>query len=159
MAVAMWHLESQTFAAEETIPTEHTCDGADTSPPLSWGPPPAGTQSIALIMHDPDAPSGDFTHWVLFNLPPQLAAIEPGVPPAGELPDGARQGRNDFGRLGYGGPCPPPGPAHRYVFALYALDIPLDLPAGSARAEVEAPMGGHVLARSELVGRYSRKGS
>lgn len=151
-----WQLESSAFAAGATIPREHTCDGADRSPPLSWGPPPEKTQSLALIMHDPDAPRGDWVHWVSFNLPPQVRQLDLGVPPDAELPNGARQGLNDFGRVGYGGPCPPRGPAHRYFFRLYALDTRLSLPARSTRAQVESAMRGHVLAQTELMGRYSR---
>src|SRR5439155_10063923 len=118
---------------------------------------PSGTQSLAVIMHDMDAPGGDFVHWVLFDLPPQVGELEAGLAPEGQLPSGARQGRNDFGRLGYSGPCPPAGRAHRYVFELYALDAPLGLGAGATRGEVEGAMRAHILARAELVGGYSRQ--
>jgi Raf kinase inhibitor-like YbhB/YbcL family protein len=156
MGTRVFELQSDAFAADGDIPREHTCDGADRSPPLSWGEAPPGTQSLALIMHDPDAPRGDFTHWVLFDLPPDLRALDPSVPAAGELPTGARQGRNDFGRFGYGGPCPPPGRAHRYVFALFALAAPVGLRAGATRADLEAAMRDHIVAQARLTGRYRR---
>jgi len=149
-------LQSSAFSAGGMIPREHTCDGADRSPPLSWTEPPAGTKSLVLIMHDPDAPRGDFTHWVLYNLPAQTRQLDAGLPGDAQLPNGARQGRTDFGRTGYGGPCPPPGPAHRYLFQLSALDTMLDLAPGASRAQVEAAMRGHVLAQGELMGRYAR---
>jgi Raf kinase inhibitor-like YbhB/YbcL family protein len=155
----VFELHSDAFGADGDIQREHTCDGADRSPPLVWDEPPAGAQSLALIVHDPDAPRGDFTHWVLFDLPPDLRGLDAGVPTVGELPNGARQGRNDFGRLGYGGPCPPPDAAHRYDFELYALDVPVGLGAGATRAEVEAAMQGHVAGQARLVGRYARQAS
>jgi Raf kinase inhibitor-like YbhB/YbcL family protein len=151
-----WTLQSNAWPAGGAIPREHTCDGADRSPPLSWTEPPSGTQSLALVVHDPDAPGGDFTHWVLFNLPAQLRELPPGFPPDPDLPDGERQGRNDFGRVGYAGPCPPPGPAHRYRFELSALDAPLPLGGGAPRAQVEAALRGHLLGRAQLTGTYGR---
>jgi len=156
MGALVFELQTDAFSAGGDIPREHTCDGADRSPPLSWGDLPNGTQSLALIMHDPDAPRGDFTHWVLFDLPPEARTLDADVPSVGELTNGARQGRNDFGRLGYGGPCPPPGPAHRYVFELFALDVPVGLGAGAPRADVEAAMQGHIVAEARLTGRYGR---
>ncbi len=155
-AASAWRIGSDTFADGGEIPREHTCDGADRSPRLRWETTPEGTQSLALIMHDPDAPSGDYTHWVLYDITPQTSELDPAAPPSAELPTGARQGRNDFGRLGYGGPCPPPGPAHHYVFDLYALDAPLGLPPGASRADVERAMRGHVLAHAALTGTYAR---
>jgi Raf kinase inhibitor-like YbhB/YbcL family protein len=149
-------VQSSAFAAGGEIPREYTCDGANRSPPLSWTGAPSGTRSLALIVHDLDAPGGDFTHWVLFNLPAQLREVAPRMPPDGDLPNDARQGRNDFGRVGYAGPCPPPGPAHRYVFDLYALDSFLPLGGGARRAQVENAMRGHVLRQAQLTGTYSR---
>jgi Raf kinase inhibitor-like YbhB/YbcL family protein len=157
MTVAALQLQSGAFANGDLIPPEHTCDGGDRSPPLSWGHLPAGTQSLALIMHDLDAPGGDFTHWLLLDLPPEQRDLEAGVPTDGQLPNGARQGRNGFGRLGYGGPCPPPGRAHRYVIDLYALDAPLGLNPGATREAVEAATRGHVLGQAALTGGYSRQ--
>jgi hypothetical protein len=110
-------------------------------------------------MHDPDAPSGDFTHWVLFDLPADTTYLDANLPAVGDLPNDTRQGRNDFGRLGYGGPCPSAGPEHRNAFDLYTLDAPLGLSAGATRADVEAAMRGvGVLAHATLTGRYGREG-
>lgn len=138
------------------VPKDFTCDGEDRSPPLSWNAAPAGTKAFALTVVDPDAPSGTFTHWVLYNLPANTHELPAGVPKQGELADAARQGRNDFGKVGYGGPCPPRGAPHRYVFTISALDRELNLQAGATRAQLEEAMSGHVLARGELTARYGR---
>lgn len=138
------------------IPNEFTCDGAGGSPQLAWTAPPATAVSLALVVTDPDAPGGTFVHWVLYDLPASLRALPTALPTLGQLPDGSRQGHNDFGNLGYGGPCPPGHSTHRYVFDLYALDAPLNLPPGATRKQVAAAMQGHILARGELIGRYSR---
>ncbi len=110
------------FAAGRPIPEKYTCDGPDVSPPLAWTNAPAGTKSFALIADDPDAPGGIWVHWVVYNLPPTLTALAENTPPSPQLPDGAKQGVNDFGQTGYRGPCPPAGRLHRYVFNIYALD-------------------------------------
>jgi Raf kinase inhibitor-like YbhB/YbcL family protein len=136
------------------IPAKFTCNGAGVSPQLAWTAPPAGTASFALIVTDPDAPGGTFTHWVLYDLPAGARALPEGLPNQGQLADGARQGRNDFGNLGYGGPCPPGHSPHHYVFTLYALNAKLNLPAGATRTQVEAAMQGRTLARGELIGLY-----
>jgi Raf kinase inhibitor-like YbhB/YbcL family protein len=149
-------LTSTAFTEGATIPKQHTGDGADTSPPLRWSDPPGGTRSLALVCDDPDAPRGTWVHWVLFNLPGDLRELQEGVPAQEALPNGARQGKNDFGAVGYGGPAPPRGKPHRYFFKLYALDAPLDLPAGATRGQVLAAMKGHVLAEGQLMGRYAR---
>jgi len=138
------------------IPGKFTCDGEEVSPQLAWSAPPAGTASFALLVTDPDAPSGTFTHWVLYDLPAATRSLPQGLPARGELSDGSRQGRNGFGSLGYGGPCPPGTAAHHYIFTLYALDSKLNLPVGATRAQVEEAMQGHVLARGELIGLYRR---
>jgi hypothetical protein len=138
------------------VPAAQTCDGVNVSPQLSWNAPPAGTKSLALVVADPDAPSGTFTHWVLFNLPPTERSLPEGVPQSDQLSTGARQGGNDFGKTGYGGPCPPHNSEHRYIFTLYALDTLLDLPAGASRSQVEAAMKGHILAHGGLTARYGR---
>lgn len=153
-------LLSGAFEAGAGIPARHTCDGADLSPTLAWSGAPAGTASLALIVDDPDAPGGTWVHWVLFNLPGSLTALPEGVPATGDLRGlgGARQGRNDFRKVGYGGPCPPPGRAHRYLFRLYALDADLPLEAGASRAEVDRAMRGHVLGETTLMGTYARRG-
>ncbi|MGA3081938.1 MAG: YbhB/YbcL family Raf kinase inhibitor-like protein [Terracidiphilus sp.] len=138
------------------IPAEFTCSGAGISPQLAWSAPPKGTASFALIVSDPDAPGRTFVHWVLYDLPAATRALPEGLPSEGQLADGARQGRNDFGNLGYGGPCPPGHAPHHYVFTVYALDAKLGLAAGVTRAQVEAAMQGHILARGELVGVFQR---
>lgn len=147
---------SSAFRANQTVPREHTCEGADRSPALAWSGAPAGTAAFAIVMDDPDAPRGTWVHWVLWNLPASEHALAPGVPPLERLENGASQGRNDFRRIGWGGPCPPPGPAHHYSFRVYALDAPLELAAGASKASLERAMQGHVLAQGELVGTYAR---
>lgn len=146
-------LHSEAFRSGDTIPVEHTADGEDRSPPLTWSGAPAGTRAFALIVHDPDAPRGDWVHWVLFDLAPDTQTLGEGQR------DGGRSGTNDFGRLGWGGPSPPPGAPHRYVFELVALDSELGLPEGATRDEVERAMGGHEIARAKLVGKYGRRRS
>jgi Raf kinase inhibitor-like YbhB/YbcL family protein len=143
-------LSSPVFQEGEDIPIMYTCDGEDISPPLMWGEPPSETQSFVLIMDDPDAPGGVFTHWLLFNLPADSRELPEAVPPDNELANGALQGQNDFGTNGYGGPCPPSGSAHHYRFTIYALDQPLDLMAGASRKQVIDAITGHILARGQL---------
>lgn len=153
------NLTSTSFQGSQTpaqIPARYTCDGAGDSPQLAWSEPPAGTVSFALIVADPDAPGRTFVHWVLYDLPAATRALPEGLPAQGELAGEGRQGRNDFGIIGYGGPCPPGHSPHRYVFTLYALDVKLNLPAGATRAQVEAAMKGHILATGELVALYNR---
>ena len=141
-----------------TIPGKYTCDGVDVSPPLAWSGAPAGTRSVALIADDPDAPGGTWVHWVLYNLPAEVSDLPENIAKVESLDlGGARQGRNDFRRPGYGGPCPPPGPAHRYFFKLYALDTRLELKAGAQKKDVEAAMEGHVLGSAQLMGTYARQ--
>jgi Raf kinase inhibitor-like YbhB/YbcL family protein len=149
-------LTSTAFPPKGTIPRQYTGDGTDRSPPLAWSEPPPGTLSLALVCDDPDAPRGTWVHWVLFNLPAQARELEEGVPATETLGNGAKQGRNDFGNLGYGGPAPPRGKPHRYFFKLYALDVALDLPPGATKAHLLQAMKGHVLAEGQLVGSYGR---
>lgn len=151
----MFTLTSSAFKQGETIPHVHSCDGQDSSPPLSWGEPPAGTRSFALIMDDPDAPVGVWVHWVLYNLPAACRELPGGVRPDAVRPDGSRHGHNSWRKLGYGGPCPPFG-KHRYFFKLYALDAMLDLPTGATKAELLKAMEGHILIETELMGTYAR---
>lgn len=151
------NLTSPTFSDGFPIPTDFTGDGANFSPPLRWDDPPERTQSFALICDDPDAPRGTFTHWVLFNLPADTRELAPDVRPDFTLSNGARHGLNDFGRVGYGGPAPPPGTAHRYFFKLYALDGMLALPAGATRAQLLDAMRGRQLAEGRLIGVYGRE--
>jgi Raf kinase inhibitor-like YbhB/YbcL family protein len=149
-------LTSKAFQAGETIPKPYTGDGADRSPPLAWSEPPAGTRSLALICEDPDAPRGIWVHWVLFNLPASTRELEEGVPTTDTLSNGAKQGKTDFGTIGYGGPAPPRGKPHRYFFKLYALDGTVDLSAGATRAQLLDAMKGHILAEGQLMGTYGR---
>ena len=145
-----FELTSSAFDEGQPIPRKHSCDGDDVSPPLSWSTPPDGTRSLALILHDPDAPIGDFTHWVSWNIDPEAGALEEGEHPPAE-------GANGFGENGYGGPCPPPGDgAHRYQHELFALDASLDLEPESSREQLEDAMEGHVLGGAELIGTYER---
>lgn len=153
----MWKLESKAFKTGSDIPSKFTCDGENVSPELSWSTPPKGTESLALIADDPDAPVGTFVHWVLYDLPGHARQLAEGVPATADPPGGGRQGTNDFRRIGYGGPCPPPGKPHRYFFRLYALDRKLGLAPGARRAEVDQAMQGHVLEQAELMGRYQRR--
>jgi Raf kinase inhibitor-like YbhB/YbcL family protein len=147
---------SSSFPNGGVIPAKYTCGGADLSPEFSWSQPPAGTQSFALIADDPDAFIGTFTHWVVFDLPPATSFLPEGVGGTDQLPGGGRQGRNDFDKIGYGGPCPPAGKPHRYIFKLYALDLKLDLKPGSGKPELEQAMQGHILGESEWMGKYGR---
>ncbi len=149
-------VSSSAFQEGDVIPTEYTCEGQDVSPPLAWDEPPAGTQSLVLIVDDPDAPVGVFTHWVLFNIPSNSRDLPEALPTQAQLPSGAQQGKNDFGRLGYGGPCPPPGRPHRYRFTVYALDQPLELTAGASKKQVLDAIQGHILAQGQLTGTYQR---
>jgi len=149
-------IESAAFAQGGTIPRAHTCTGADTSPPMSWKGVPASAKAIAMVVDDPDAPSGTWVHWVIFDVPADLTRLDEGVPKTADLPSRARQGVNDFGRLGYNGPCPPPGPPHHYHFRMFALDSRLDLPANATAAQLEAAIKGHVVATGELVGTFGR---
>jgi len=158
MTTARLVMRSPAFAAGANIPEPFTCDGIDVSPALDWSDPPDGTETFALVMDDPDAPGRTWVHWVLYDLPAAVHGLPEGVPADGELSSGARQGRNDFGKIGYGGPCPPPGPAHRYHLKLYALDRTLGLPPGATKASVERAMRGHVIARADVTGSYRRAG-
>ena len=143
-------VSSPSFKEGERIPIKFTCDGTNLSPQLDWSGQPATVHSLALIMDDPDAPAGTFVHWVLFNLPGDLASLPEGVSGTGVA------GTNGFRKLGYGGPCPPKGSTHRYFFKLYALDFALDLKEGASKAEVERAMQGHILGQGQLGGKYSR---
>jgi Raf kinase inhibitor-like YbhB/YbcL family protein len=143
-------ITSSAFQDGANIPSKFTCDGADTSPPLQIADIPSEAKSLALIVDDPDAPSGLFTHWLVWNIPRQTNAVGEGSTPKGV------QGTNDFGKSGYGGPCPPSG-THRYYFKILALDRELDLPFGAKRGQVDAAIKGHVVAQGELMGRYSGK--
>ncbi|MDA8095337.1 MAG: YbhB/YbcL family Raf kinase inhibitor-like protein [Betaproteobacteria bacterium] len=147
-------LTSPSFRPGESIPKEYTCDGADRSPPLAWSGTPADTKTLALVLEDPDAPGGTWVHWVLYNIPARVHALEANVPHHPVLADGARQGLNSWPKTGYGGPCPPSG-THHYWFHLYALDTLLDLKTPT-QAQLLDAMKGHILAEAELMGTYRR---
>jgi Raf kinase inhibitor-like YbhB/YbcL family protein len=149
-------LTSSAFHDGQAIPKKYTCDGQDVSPELAWSGAPAETKSLALIVDDPDAPSGVWVHWVIYDLPAEARGLPEIVPRDRELSNGARQGKNDFGKIGYGGPCPPSGPAHRYFFKLYALRDKTGLKAGATKAELENAMKGKILAQATLTGRFGR---
>lgn len=153
-------LSSAGFKDGHPIPIQFTCDGANESPPLAWADVPGNTASFALIVEDPDAPGGTFIHWVLYDIPPMTNALPQAVPkgPTIAMLGGAKQGKTSFkNAIGYGGPCPPQGPAHHYHFILYALDAALGLDAGATHDQVVAAIRGHELARGELIGTYARK--
>nr|MBI3613877.1 YbhB/YbcL family Raf kinase inhibitor-like protein [Nitrospirota bacterium] len=152
-----FELQSPAFSSGGEIPVKHTCDGPDLSPPLRWTEPPAKTKSLALIMDDPDAPVGTWVHWVLYGLAPTVRELPEGVSARDTVPGIGVQGVNDFRKLGYGGPCPPRGPAHRYFFKLYALEIEPNLPPRKTKADLLKAMEGHVLGQAELMGRYKRE--
>jgi Raf kinase inhibitor-like YbhB/YbcL family protein len=151
-----FQLSTTAFAEGQTIPKKSTCDGPDVSPPLSWKGAPAATKSLALIVDDPDAPAGTWVHWVVFNIPANMTELPEGVEKTEQVAGGALQGRNDFSKIGYNGPCPPPGKPHRYFFKLYALDGVLNLKPGATKADVERAMKGHILAEAQIMGRYGR---
>jgi Raf kinase inhibitor-like YbhB/YbcL family protein len=164
-------LRSPAYADGGAIPKEYTCDGSDRSPPLEWSGVPESARDLALICDDPDAPMGTWSHWVIVHLPPGAKALKEGIPAESELPasgmemaentrakEPAIQGKNDFGKIGYGGPCPPSG-THRYILRLYALDQPIELGSSPpTRADVLKAIQGHVLAEGRLIGKYTRGG-
>jgi Raf kinase inhibitor-like YbhB/YbcL family protein len=149
-----FQLLSTAFLDDADIPQRFTCHDLDISPALAWSRPPAGTKSFALIVEDPDAPSGAFTHWLVYNLPPTTAGISENFPKSPSLPDGTLQGRNDFGRIGYSGPCPPTGKAHKYVFKIHALNSVLKCKPGASRTDLANAMRGHVVETAQLAARY-----
>ena len=155
---AAFTLNSSAFKDSADIPRANTCDGADQSPELAWTAAPARTQTFAIIVEDADAPSGNFAHWLLWNLPAQTTSLPAGVPTNPTLDTGARQGPNDFHRIGYAGPCPPPGKPHRYFFTLYALDAKISprLKPDSAESSLEDAFQPHILAQAQLMGTYHR---
>ncbi len=149
-------ITSPVFSEGGPIPSRYTCDGENISPPLAWDLMPAGTKSLALVSDDPDAPMGVWVHWVAYNLPASLKGLKEGVPPSDTIAGGGRQGVNDFGKFGYGGPCPPGG-THRYFFKLYALDAELPFSERMSKEALEAAMKGHILGQGQLMGKYARK--
>ncbi|WP_338422918.1 YbhB/YbcL family Raf kinase inhibitor-like protein [Anabaena sphaerica] len=150
-------LSSSAFVDNGLIPAKYTCDGADISPPLIWDEIPSATQSLALIVDDPDAPGRTFVHWVVYDIPPTIKQLPEKIIGSKTIPSCGVQGKNDFGNFGYGGPCPPSG-THRYFFHLYALDKKLNLESGANKNQIIRVMEGHVLEKAELIGRYKRQG-
>jgi Raf kinase inhibitor-like YbhB/YbcL family protein len=149
-------LKSSAFESGRDIPAQFSCQGANVSPALSWTGSPSKTKSFVLIVDDPDAPSGTWVHWVVYDFPATVQSLSEGIPKQEALPGGGSQGVNDFHNIGYGGPCPPPGKPHRYFFKLYALDAKTNLKPGATKKEVEDAMKGHILSQAELVGRFGR---
>lgn len=143
-------ISSSAFNNSGSIPTKYTCDGQDINPPLTFSDIPAGTKSLALIVEDPDAPSGTWTHWIVWNIDPTTSTIDEGF-----LPEGSIEGTNSFSSLGYGGPCPP-GMQHRYLFKLYALDSTLDLPKETLREKLLTQIETHKISEAQLTGSYKR---
>jgi hypothetical protein len=153
-------IASTAFSEGQPIPAKYSCEGSDISPPLKWipqGGTPGTIKSFALITDDPDAPMGTWVHWVLYDLPPNTTELPEDVAKTQVISGGAKQGLNSWPRLGYGGPCPPPGKPHRYFFKLYALDAMLDLKPGATKKDLLKAMEGHVLAEGQLMGTYQRK--
>ena len=150
------HLTATSFADGQPIPRRHAFDDQDLSPALQWSGVPPATKSLALICDDPDASVGTWVHWVIYDLPPTTPGLDEGVSKSPELANGAKQGVNDYKRIGYGGPCPPPGKPHRYFFKLYALDMKPDLKPGLTKKDLLKAMDGHVLAEGQLMGTYQR---
>ena len=149
-------LKTTSFTPGGFIPKRFTCEAADVSPALTWTDPPAGTQSFAIIEDDPDAPSGTFVHWLVYDLPAAYRRLPEALSGNDQMAGGGRQGNNDFSRTGYSGPCPPPGRPHRYFIRFYALDAKTNLRPAATRSELDAAMQGHILAQAELMGRFKR---
>ena len=151
-------ISSAAFINQDSVPPKYTCEGANISPALSWQDIPGQAKSVALTVEDPDAPVGTWVHWIVYNIPPDAKGLPEAVSAVKNLPNGAQQGENSFHKIGYGGPCPPPGHGpHRYFFRLYALDTLLDIRPGASRKELDDAMKEHILSRAELVGRYERQ--
>ncbi len=153
---APFSISTPAFQPGGSIPKQFTCEGRDISPPLAWTAPPSGTHSLILMVVDPDAPSGTWTHWLIYDLPATAGELPENTPPQATPASGGRQGRNDFGHLGFGGPCPPPGKPHHYFFRLLAVNMRLGLKPGATRRQVEQAVRGHILAQAELMGRFGR---
>lgn len=149
-------IESSAFANGGEIPKQYSCEGRNISPAFSWSGVPEQARSLALIVEDPDAPMGTWTHWTMWGISTSVHELPEGMPRTATTEFGARQGRNDFNEIGYGGPCPPPGRSHRYFFRLYALDTVPDLKEGAGRRDLEVAIKRHVLAETAWMGTYKR---
>jgi Raf kinase inhibitor-like YbhB/YbcL family protein len=148
-------IESRAFKQGELIPSIYSCEGQNISPQLSWKCSVEGVKTFVIIIEDPDAPSGSFTHWVVYNIPAKMNSLMENITPTKNIPDEILMGTNDFGRIGYGGPCPPSG-THRYFFRIYGLDTAVHLDSGATKKEVMIKMQGHIKARGELMGKYKK---
>ena len=148
-------IKSPAFENNGIIPKQYSCDGINISPPLSWSNIPEGAKSLALILDDPDAPTGTWVHWIIYNMPPASKGLQEGVIPIQEMAHETKQGINDFKKIGYGGPCPPSG-THRYLFKLYALDTKLTLKSGATKKQLENAIKGHIILQGELIGKYKK---
>ncbi len=155
-AAAAFILSSSAFDPGGQVPSRYSCDGADQSPALAWRDAPSGTKCFALIVDDPDAPAGTWAHWVAYDLPADATSLAEGVAQSDTLPNGGKQGINDFRKVGYNGPCPPPGKPHRYFFKLYALDAPTGLKPRATKAAVLRAIDGHIVGQTEIIGMYKR---
>ena len=153
----LMQLTSTAFKSGGAIPKQFTCEGKNVSPPLTWTGASANVKSFALIVDDPDAPNGTWVHWVVYDLPATTTELPQDTPKSQSIAGNAKQGINDFKQVGYGGPCPPPGKAHRYFFKLYALDEMLNLKPGATKKEIEKAMTSHIVGTAELIGTYERK--
>jgi Raf kinase inhibitor-like YbhB/YbcL family protein len=150
-------LSSIAFKAGDFIPSKYSCEGANISPQLHWSDAPKDVKSYAVIVDDPDAPGGDFVHWVIYNIPGNLNELHEDITPSRNISDEVMLGTNGFGRISYGGPCPPAGKAHRYFFKLYALDTVLrHLESGATKQQLLSAMGGHIIGEGQLIGKYKR---
>lgn len=150
-------LTSTAFKEGQPIPAKYTCDDKNVSPPLRWSDIPKNAKTLFIMCEDPDAPGGAWLHWTLFNLPVAVTEMGEAVPNKDPLPHGALQGLNDFQNVGYGGPCPPPGKAHRYIFKIYALDSQLQLKSGAGKKELLKTIEDHIIGEGQLMGTYQRK--
>lgn len=153
---AVLDISSDAFKNGSEIPSQYTCKGQNISPKLTWRGAPPNTKSFALIMDDPDAPGGTFCHWIIYNIPPNKQELASGIPASSNLQDGSRQGINDFRRVGYSGPCPPPGKPHRYFFHLYALNTDLAITGSVDRNGLLKAIEGHIIAKGDLMGLFRR---
>ncbi|MBU4376181.1 MAG: YbhB/YbcL family Raf kinase inhibitor-like protein [Candidatus Omnitrophica bacterium] len=149
-------IKSPAFNDGDMIPDKYTAKGRDISPPLFWEDVPDGTASFAIICEDPDAPGGRWVHWVIYNIRKGISRLSEGIPQYDEVENGAKQGMNDFRRVGYGGPAAPPGPAHRYFFKMYALDKVLEVESGLTRDQLLKAMKGHIIQEAEVMGKFKR---
>jgi Raf kinase inhibitor-like YbhB/YbcL family protein len=156
IAAAQLRIGSTAFTNGNPVPKQYTADGANTSPPIWWTNIPNGTKSIALICDDPDAPKGTWTHWVIYNIPAKVPGLGAGYPTAADLPNGAKQGTNSFQKTGWGGPDPPAGKPHHYIFTVYALNTTLNTQSGATADQLRGTMNNHILGQGQLTGTYGR---